>query len=365
MQIAGLVMVLWSGSPSHAGAGTITLSGANQMEDVYLRGPDSINTAVNNYGASSLLIVGQLDSNVVVNSLMRFTDFSGISGQTVTHATLRLYNQNYAQQTGDVTIDIYEVVAANGDWVEGDGVSQVITGTSDWRFKIQNTGAWAGGRNGCGVAGTDYTTHLVGQALFADTTKEWVDVALDADAVQNWLDHPDRNYGLLLTAPGATAGQIAYLGSSEQTNGTAPSLVLEVLLEKTYAQWADANGLAGTNALSTTDVEPDGMDNLLEYALGGDPNVDDAAAKLPVYRMVEDGGTNGLEYVYNRRLDAATRGLDYGIILNTDLISGTWSNIGTSAETGSAVIDAGFETVTNQIPAVEDEKFINLEVIEN
>jgi len=276
-----------------------------------------------------------------------------------------LYNQNHANQTGDVTIDVYEVTAANGDWVEGDGVGTVVAGTSCWRFKEQNTGEWAGGRNGCGVAELDYTTNLVGSALFADTTAEWVEITLDAAVVQNWINNPGQNYGLLLTAPGAITGQIAYLDSSEAGTGTEPVLMLEVLLEKTYAQWADANGLTGTNALSTADIEPDGMDNLLEYALGGDPNVDDAAAKLPVYGMVEDSGTNWLEYVYTRRLDAAARGLDYGIILNTDLVSGTWSNIGTSAETGSVAIDADFETVTNQISTVADGKFINLEVIEN
>ena len=343
----------------------VYLGGTNQLEDVYLRGDNSQISAPSNYGASTLLIVGQLNSDVVVNSLMRVTDLSTVSGRTVTNATLRLYNQNHANQTGDVTIDVYEVAAANGDWVEGDGLGTVITGTSDWRFKIQNTGEWAGGRNGCGVAETDYITNLVGRALFADTAAEWVEITLDASVVQNWIDNPGQNYGLLLTAPGAAVGQIAYLDSSEASTGTDPVLALEVLLEKTYAQWAEANSLTGTNALKAADVEPDGMDNLLEYALGGDPNVDDASEKLPVSGMVEDSGTNWLEYVYNRRLDAAERNLDYGIILNTDLVSGTWSNIGTSAETGSAAVDADFETVTNQISTVESEKFINLEVIEN
>jgi len=214
------------------GAEVVTLSGASQMEDTYLRGDDTQVSTVNNYGASTLLIVGDLTSPVTINALMRFTDFSGVSGQTVTNATLRLYNTNHANQTGDVSIEIHELVAANGDWVEGTASSSVQTGSSDWRFKVQNTGNWAGGRNGAGVAGTDYTTHLVGSAIAADTTQEWVEFTLDADVIQNWIDNPLQNYGIVLTAPGAADGEAAFFRSSEtSTTSTVPQLVLETIPE--------------------------------------------------------------------------------------------------------------------------------------
>jgi hypothetical protein len=233
VQLGGLITMVLAGCLSPATAALVTLSGASQMEDTYLRGDNSQTSAVYNYGAPEYMIVGQLSSNVIVNSLMRFTDLSGLSGKTVTSATLRLYNQNQASQTADVTLDVYEVAAANGDWVEGTSLGVVQTGSSDWRFKIQNTGAWAGGQNGCGVVGTDYTTHLVGSAIATDTTAEWVEITLDASVVQKWIDNPSQNYGIILTAPGATAnGQIAYLRSSEATvTGTAPQLVLNVIPE--------------------------------------------------------------------------------------------------------------------------------------
>ena len=232
MHMVGLVAVILLLGGVQAWAETVTLSGASQMEDAYLRGDDTQVSAAQNYGGSELLIVGDLTSPVTINALMRFTDFSGVSEKMVTNATLRLFNQNHANQTGDVAIEIHELVAANGDWVEGTVSDAVQTGSSDWRFKIQNTGDWAGGRNGAGVAGTDYTTALVGSATAADTTAEWVEFVLDASVVQNWINNPLQNYGLVLTAPGAADGETALFRSSETTaTTTAPQLVLETIPE--------------------------------------------------------------------------------------------------------------------------------------
>ncbi len=344
---------------------TLSFSGTNQVEDVYLRGDDSQVSAVRNFGGSEILIAGRLASNVVINTLLRFADLSSLSGRTVSNATLRFYNYDHANQTSDVTIDVYEVASANGDWVEGDGDgTAVVEGASDWRFKSQNDVDWAGGRNGCGVAGTDYTTNLVGSALFADTTAEWVDIELDASVVQNWINNPGQNYGLVLTAPGATnSGELAYLHSSENVAGSGPQLLVDVLIEKSFENWAQANSLSGDDALAAADPDHDGMDNLLEYALGGNPGSNDVASIRPAFSMVDATGTRWLEYVYNRRLDAAARGLDYSMILSEDLTA-SWTNIGQTAETGSAPIDDDFEVVTNRISADVAVKFATLEVTE-
>jgi hypothetical protein len=344
---------------------TVSFSGTNQVEDVYLRGNDSQSSAPSNFGGTPLLIAGRLNSDVVINALMRFTDLSALSGRTVSNATLRLYNQNHASQTQDVTIHVYEVAAANGDWVEGDYLGDIGWDASVWRFKIQNTVDWAGGRNGCGVPGTDYTTNLVGSALFADTGAEWVDIQLDAAVVQNWINNPGQNYGLLLTSPDASLdGEVVFLDSSE-SGELGPQLAVEVMIEKSFENWVAGKGLSGEDALAGSDPDSDGMDNLLEYALGGDPNVNDASAVLPASSMVAQSGTNWLEYIYNRRLDAAARGLDYDMILSEDLVAGSWTNIGQSAESGSAPVDDDFETVTNRIATDVSSKFAALEVTEN
>jgi len=128
-----------------------------------------------------------------------------------------------------------------------------------------------------------------------------------------------------------------------------------------YEAWAGGQGLVITNMMADPDV--DGMDNLTEYALGGNPNIDDAAILLPAYTLKEGGEPSVVQYIYNRRRDAVERGLNYAIIVKTDLIKDQWLSYGTFFETGSAVIDSDFEAVTNEIPtAYFAEGFFNMKV---
>lgn len=343
----------------------VSFSGTNQVEDTYLRGDDSQVSASSSYGGTTILAAGRLNADVTMNMLMRFTDLSSLSGRAVSNVTLRLHNQSHVNQTQDVTIKVYEVAAANSDWVEGDYLGGTGWGASAWRFERVNTNDWAGGHNGCGVAGTDYTTNLVGSALFADTTAEWVEIELDPAVIQNWIDNPSQNYGLLFTAPDASLdGEAVFMDSSE-AGELGPQLQVEVLIENSFATWAQSQGLSGNDALADADPDSDGMENFLEYVLGGNPSTNDVASVLPVSSLVDATGTNWLEYVYNRRRDAAARGLSYDMILSEDLVAGSWTNIGQSAETGSAPVDDDFETVTNRIVTDGSVKFATLEVTED
>jgi len=134
-----------------------------------------------------------------------------------------------------------------------------------------------------------------------------------------------------------------------------------------YAAWAAGFGLGDTNSTGamTFDAEyggiGDGMVNLLEYALGGNPTNDDAASILPTFEIMDaGGGSNFMEYIYNRRLDAALRGLTYGLNESTNLLS-EWIYVSNAYETGSADIDLSFESVTNAVPTTTEEGFINLD----
>ncbi len=129
-----------------------------------------------------------------------------------------------------------------------------------------------------------------------------------------------------------------------------------------YDIWADNYHLTGDDALPTSDIEPDGMENMLEYVLGGNPWANDAAAILPTSEFTMDS----IEYVYRRRLDAAERGLDYGLVLNTNGLDSAWDSATTNYETSTDPIDAYFESVTNEIPITGvDVGFVNLEVVED
>ncbi len=133
----------------------------------------------------------------------------------------------------------------------------------------------------------------------------------------------------------------------------------------TYTYWSVGQGLFGSNALRSIDIEPDGLDNFGEYVFGGNPTTNDAASVLPVSDMTESGGTNWLEYVYRRRTDYEARGLAYTVEANTNLVTGTWSTNGV-VDAGTGTIDAAFDAVTNRV-STEDapQKFIRLQVSES
>ena len=196
------------------------------------------------------------------------------------------------------------------------------------------------------------------------TTNTW---AFGVEGATYWVDSGAvsglHGYDLSTWANGAGLRMESWNGDGDFGPASIGDVSIQSVLP--YDQWLKDNFLTGTNALRTADVEPDGMDNLLEYALGGNPNLNDAAVVLPVSSVVGITGTTWLEYVYNRRIDSAARGLDYGIILRNDLITGSWSNIGTAAESDAAPISTNFETVTNHTATTESMKFINLEVTEN
>ena len=143
-------------------------------------------------------------------------------------------------------------------------------------------------------------------------------------------------------------------------NETENSIELEVVLStSTYATWADSFGLTGADTNLTADVEPDGLDNLMEYGLGGDPTTNDAAAIAPVSYIADDAGTDYLYHVHNQRTDDSA--LSFTVGATPDLVAtpadpNEVSLVGESAESG------GFKSVTNRTEASTDAKFINLTV---
>jgi len=117
-----------------------------------------------------------------------------------------------------------------------------------------------------------------------------------------------------------------------------------------YGSWAVENGLIGAPAALHVDADEDGLNNLVEYAFGGFPNLGtDPNEILPVSQLWNDGGEPGFEYIYRRRTDADARKLTYTLRETDDLVSGMWSNV-SDAVINTVPIDGTLETVTNRIP---------------
>jgi len=108
----------------------------------------------------------------------------------------------------------------------------------------------------------------------------------------------------------------------------------------------DNDGIAANCA----DPDRNGLNNLLEYAFGGDPRTATAQGILP--SIIKAQGPNesgqGVDYIYRRRRDAAARGLTYTVKASSNLVAAAWGTSGIT-QTGTGVVDADFESVTNRI----------------
>ena len=108
------------------------------------------------------------------------------------------------------------------------------------------------------------------------------------------------------------------------------------------------------------DYDGDGVDNLIEYALGGSPIKSDAASSHPVFQLVEDY----FFYVHNERTDDLS--LTYTVEWTEDLVNAGgvmgWETDSVEFVDESVFSDV-FKTVTNRIPVDgKDQQFIHLKI---
>jgi hypothetical protein len=163
------------------------------------------------------------------------------------------------------------------------------------------------------------------------------------------------NYGhvatqMILSGDGRIAGLTLELSEVEAT--AVP-----------YDQWAIDNGLSGADADLDADIENggagDGLNNLLEYALGGDPNVDDAAAVAPQ----ESVAGSMFQHVYKERTDDDSLTFTVELDQDNDLTTVDWANTGLSETRGTD--DGEFQMVTNTVPTTDAQEFIRLSIEKN
>ncbi|MDF7822655.1 right-handed parallel beta-helix repeat-containing protein [Pontiellaceae bacterium B12227] len=138
--------------------------------------------------------------------------------------------------------------------------------------------------------------------------------------------------------------------------------VVPVAGQKTYEYWAVNQGLTnGVDDAFDADPDGDGMFNLVEYALGSHSLTSDAVLYLPYSDVVRDNGTNYMNLIYRRRIDASARGLVYMVGSTTNLLSEPATNA--TEEAGMIVLDAAFQLVTNRVPVdAEEQQFMQLKI---
>jgi len=126
-----------------------------------------------------------------------------------------------------------------------------------------------------------------------------------------------------------------------------------------YERWAVSYGLLGADWDRNQDYELDGLENLMEYALGGNPTSDDAAMVFPETYTADENGTNWFYQVYNQNTDAS---LTFAAGSAADLVNVSSWDTGDVFFVGESPVVDGFKTVTNRTEAATAAKFIKLEV---
>jgi len=178
--------------------------------------------------------------------------------------------------------------------------------------------------------------------------------------LEYYIDGTERRLQMVGTMDGSGAGALI------------DDIDVRLNFEKpSYENWAIAMGLTPyVNDGRMDDAENggigDGMVNLLEYAFGGDPLVDDAATYQPASDFPD---VDNWVYVYRRRTDAAIRGLVYELFFKLDLITDPdWlSTVAAGIPESIGPIDSDFEAVTNSIPITAlglDQAFLKLDITE-
>ena len=206
--------------------GEIVLSATGAQGILYADGPGgNVNTAADvNLHQTAATYNGGTHDAVQFGSynyaLMRF-DLSAIpAGTTILSAklTLGLYE-------GGGGADVFPVLAANAGWIEGTRNLQLaLAGEPCWNALAADgaggvTTPWAGGANGCGVAGVDIGTRI-GQLTAAAAGVYEVD--LDLDTVRGWFGV--ANPGILIKPTTTSPYHIAL--SEYVTAGYRPKLTV-------------------------------------------------------------------------------------------------------------------------------------------
>jgi hypothetical protein len=123
-----------------------------------------------------------------------------------------------------------------------------------------------------------------------------------------------------------------------------------------FSSWILLYDLSGSpDADPDYDFDSDGWDNLMEYALGGNPTNGFLDGEIPVATLKG----SSMEYIYSMRKDDPS--LVYYLELTDNLTINSWTNTGYMV-TGTNSPVGLFDEVTNSVPTTDSKTFIRLTV---
>lgn len=182
------------------------------------------------------------------------------------------------------------------------------------------------------------------------------------DGVSNNLDGTNNTFTntVTLTTAQATSHEVRMYYWGGGTTFSGHTHLFAATAEYTagdvdyYGNWASQFG--GTNVIGTAtdDYDNDGISNLGEYAINGNPT---NAAERGQFSVLNDGST--FTYVHSKVTD--NENLIYRLLDTIDLVSGTQNTNAYTSQTAGPIVD-NYQMVTNTYNMTSDKMFIELEV---
>jgi hypothetical protein len=172
------------------------------------------------------------------------------------------------------------------------------------------------------------------------------------------LNPPAAGPFIIATFTGIRNGTFASVSPGYTVDYSTPNQVrLIASAGQSFAAWIAGFGLSGPAALGDADPDFDGIANLVEFVLGGNPATVSDSALLPTVALVSNpGGTvppgQYLRFTYRRTADSAY--LNPGMQFNATL-SGPWTTA-VGAAGVVQVVTPGF--FTTPVPADRVEVFV-------
>jgi len=161
--------------------------------DTYLR-----QESATNYGADGIIRGGTVSTagGREFRTIIYF-DLSSIpSSDTIVNANLSLYLiTSYTSNNTNITLNAYRITS---NWTENAASWYNRTSSSNWT-----------------TVGGDYDTEIISSTIITNETG-WFNFTI-TNAIRNWVNGTNENYGLMLYAPDAEAGDYKDFASSDYT----------------------------------------------------------------------------------------------------------------------------------------------------